>query len=469
MEKAIIGTLGELDPHSSYISAKDFKEMNEPLQGEFEGIGIEFAIVDDTLTVQATIAGGPSEKVGLMAGDRIIEVNGEVVASVNLTNKDVYGHLRGEKGSVARLTVIRPGVKGKLEFSIVRDKIPIRSVALAYEPRPGYLYLRLSRFAAKSHAEIVEEMVNMEGKMKGMILDLRGNTGGYLPTAIAIADEFLSKGDLILYTEGRSVPRMDEYATGRGFFQKGPLVIMVDENSASASEIVAGAIQDQDRGIIVGRRTFGKGLVQQSLPLEDGSELRLTIARYHTPSGRVIQSPYQAGRADRYYENFMERFRRGESFEKDSIQLPDSLKFNTLKRGRLVYGGGGIMPDLFIPKDTAYYTEYYAELLRKGVVPEFMNRVTDRNRVLWKSLYPDFDTFLDKYTVEKEMITDLADYGRSNGIEPDEEELARSAADLGRYMKALAAGSLFSSEYFYRVMNEGDRDFEKALEVLLSL
>ena len=466
VEKAIVATIGELDPHSSYISAEDVRAMNEPLQGEFEGIGIEFAIIRDTLTVQATVAGGPSERVGLLAGDKIVRVDTSDIAGIGLTNEGVYGYLRGKKGTKVSLTVLRRGAADPLDFTVVRDKIPINSLDAAYKVDDDVLYLKLSRFAAKSRDEIAEAILSFDGIPGGVILDLRSNSGGYLPTAIDIANEFLEAGDLIVYTEGRKIPRMQESARGNGLYRRGPLVVMIDENSASASEIVAGAVQDQDRGIIVGRRSFGKGLVQQALPLEDGSELRLTIARYHTPSGRVIQSPYEAGHADQYYKDFYERYLRGESFSRDSIQFPDSLKFKTLRLGRTVYGGGGIMPDVFVPQDTASYTDYYAALLRQGLVIEYMNGLCDRNRSTWTSKYRTFDKFDRGFKVDDEMLDGLVALASERGVELNEEELERSREDLCLYMKALAASSIVSHDCFYRVMNSRSPEFQAALEAL---
>ena len=465
-EKAIISMIGELDPHSSYISARDVKAMNEPLQGEFEGIGIEFAIIRDTLTVQATVAGGPSERVGLLAGDKIIRVDTSDVTDIGLTNEDVYGYLRGKKGTKVSLEVMRRGVDGLLDFTVVRDKIPINSLDAAYKVDNDVLYLKLSRFAAKSRDEIVEAIRSFDGVIRGVILDLRSNSGGYLPTAIDIANEFLEAGDLIVYTEGRALPRMQESARGNGLYRHGPLVVMIDENSASASEIVAGAVQDQDRGVIVGRRSFGKGLVQQAIPLEDGSELRLTIARYHTPSGRVIQSHYEAGHTDQYYKDFYERYLRGESFSKDSIQFPDSLKFKTLRLGRTVYGGGGIMPDVFVPQDTTSYSDYYAALLRQGLVIEYMNGLCDRNRSAWTSKYRTFEKFDRGFEVTDDMVEGLVALATERGIGLKEEELERSKEDLCLYMKALAASSIVSRECFYRVMNSRSPEFQAALEAL---
>ena len=433
VEEALVTTMGELDPHSSYISAEDAKAMNEPLQGEFEGIGIEFAIIEDTLTVQATVAGGPSEKVGLLAGDKIIRVDTSFIAGTGLTIEAVHGYLRGKKGTKVELDVLRKGVTDTLDFSIVRDKIPLNSLDAAYEVEDGVLYMKLSRFALASAEEIHDAM---------------------------------KKDDLIVYTEGRRIPRMEEYARGNGLYRHGPLVVMIDENSASASEIVSGAVQDHDRGIIVGRRSFGKGLVQQAIPMEDGSEIRLTIARYHTPSGRVIQSPYENGKADEYYKDFYDRYLRGESFSRDSIHFPDSLKFKTLRLGRTVYGGGGIMPDVFVPQDTTAYSAYYAALLRQGLVIEYMNGLCDRHRAEWKAEYRDFDRFNERFEITDGMIDSLVALAGERGIAPDPDGLARSKEDLSVYMKALAASSLFSRDCFYRVMNAHSPEFQAALEAL---
>ena len=444
--EALEATMGELDPHSSYISAEDAKAMNEPLQGEFEGIGIEFAIIEDTLTVQATVAGGPSEKVGLLAGDKIIRVDTSFIAGTGLTIEAVHGYLRGKKGTKVELDVLRKGVTDTLDFSIVRDKIPLNSLDAAYEVEDGILYLKLSRFALASAEEIHDAMKSFDGEIKGVILDLRGNSGGFLPTAIDVANEFLDKDDLIVYTEGRRIPRMEEYARGNGLYRHGPLVVMIDENSASASEIVSGAVQDHDRGIIVGRRSFGKGLVQQAIPMEE--------------------SPYENGKADEYYKDFYDRYLRGESFSRDSIHFPDSLKFKTLRLGRTVYGGGGIMPDVFVPQDTTAYSAYYAALLRQGLVIEYMNGLCDRNRNSWTSKYRTFGKFDSGFEVTDVMLDGLVALASERGIELNEEELERSREDLCLYMKALAASSIVSRECFYRVMNSRSPEFQAALEAL---
>ncbi len=466
VETAILAMIEELDPHSSYISAEDIAAMNEPLQGEFEGIGIEFAIIKDTLTVQATVAGGPSEKVGLLAGDKIVQIDTLWVAGNGLTNDGVFKSLRGEKGSKVALKVLRRGVGDTLYFNIVRDKIPLNSLEAAYMVEGKYLYLKLSRFALHSADEIKEAIAAAETEPEGIILDLRSNSGGYLPTAIDIADQFLAAGDLIVYTEGRAISRMDEYATGRGLFTTGDVVVMIDENSASASEIVAGAIQDQDRGVIVGRRSFGKGLVQQALPLEDGSEIRLTIARYHTPSGRVIQSPYEKGHSDQYYIDFYERYTRGESFSKDSIHFPDSLKFSTLKKGRTVYGGGGIMPDVFVARDTTAFSDYYSELLRQGLVIEYVNSACDIHRSEWLRKYPTFEKFDKSFNALDTMLDELVSLATARGIERIDADLERSRDDLQNYMKALTASSLYTRDCFYRVMNPRAPEYQAAIEAL---
>ncbi len=466
VDAALVATLKQLDPHSSYISKEDVAAMNEPLEAEFEGIGVEFAIIDDTLTVQAPVAGGPSEKVGVRAGDKIVTVDGENIAGVQLTNEKVYKFLRGKKGTKVQLGISRRGETEILDFTVVRDKIPLHSVDAVYEPTKGTLYIKLGRFAATSHDEIMKAFEKHQN-VEGVILDLRGNSGGYLHIAIAIVNEFLSNDQLIVYTEGRAIRGAKEFADGKGIFQKGALVVLVDENSASASEIVSGAIQDQDRGVVVGRRTFGKGLVQQMLPLGDGSQLRLTVAEYHTPSGRVIQAPYEEGKREKYYEQFNERFLHGESFSRDSIQFPDSLKFRTLMTNRVVYGGGGIMPDIFVPQDTSFYTPYYGLLLRNGVVQEYTNKVVDMNRDKWMIMYRSADQFIKAFEVDDALFDGLVAAAKEFGIEPIEEEIKISRATLENYIKALITSSLYERGDFYRVLHQGgDNEMERALDVI---
>ncbi len=467
-DSAIRNVLMQLDPHSSYITAKDVKAMNEPLEGNFEGVGIEFAIIRDTLTVASTIAGGPSERVGVRSGDKIVSIDGENIASKGLTNDKVFKYLRGPKDSKVTLNIIRRGVKEELGFEVVRDRIPINSVDAAYEVQPGVLYLKLSRFASNSAQEIINSILEITpGIIKGFILDLRGNSGGFLGTALEVSNFFLDAGQTIVYTEGMRIPQMTERAKGTGFYRKGALVVLIDENSASASEIVAGAVQDWDRGVIIGRRSFGKGLVQQMLPLNDGSQLRLTVARYHTPSGRVIQSPYEAGSSDKYYKAFLERYNRGESFSRDSIHFPDSLKYKTLIKGRTVYGGGGIMPDIFIPSDTSGYSDYYANLVRRGVITEFMNDFTDRNRSDLKTRYSEYSVFEREFKVGEEILNSLRVFGQERGVPFDPEGFNRSRDEIVIYIRALTARSLFGTTGFFRVVNSSnDPVFSRALEVI---
>lgn len=445
--------ISELDPHSAYIPAEEVQKANEQIVGEFNGIGIEFAVIRDTLTVQAPVSGGPSERVGIRTGDKIVAVDGENIAGVSITTDDVYKYLRGPKGTRVDLTIKRSGEKSPLSFTVTRDKIPLNSIDAAYEIEPDLFYIKLGRFAISSNEEIVDAFKKYGKKPKAVILDLRGNSGGALGSAIKLANQFLEKDQLILYTDGRATPVMREFADGKGIYRDGKVIVLIDENSASASEIVSGAIQDWDRGLIIGRRSFGKGLVQQVLPLYGGAELRLTIARYHTPSGRVIQSPYKEGDAEGYYRDYYKRFSNGESFNVDNINLPDSLKYTTLKEGRTVYGGGGIMPDIFVPADTSYYSNFYAQLLRKGVVLDFMNSTGDRVRSEMIRDYKDFDAFNLGYSISDELFSELIEFGKERGVEPVESEVATSRPELEIYMKALLARILFESDSYYKVIN----------------
>ena len=468
IEKAIISALGQLDPHSSYISASDVKSMNEPLEGNFEGVGIEFSIIRDTLTVVNPISGGPCERVGVRAGDKVVAVNGEKIASVGVTNEKVFKYLRGEKGTKVILNIVRKGTGGEIVFEVVRDKIPITSVDATYEVEPGILYIKLSRFAANSNLEIEKAIADLKIKeIKGVILDLRGNSGGYLGTAMEIANMFLEAGQTIVYTEGRKMPKMEEHSNGNGFFKKGPLAVLIDEGSASASEIVAGAIQDWDRGYILGRRSFGKGLVQQMLPLPDGSQLRLTIARYHTPSGRVIQSPYQPGDAEKYYKAIYERYSKGEYFSRDSIHFPDSLKYKTMIKGRTVYGGGGIMPDFFIPADTTRYTNYYGNLLRRGILLDYMNDLSDSQRLQWQKKYTSFEKFEKEFVIDTKTTDALIKFAEGRGVPYNQTEFEISKGEIFLFMKALAARRVFGPNAYFMVVNRGDDPtFQKALKII---
>lgn len=465
-DKALVAIMKELDPHSSYISAKDMKAMNEPLQGNFDGIGVEFALINDTLTINSTIPGGPSEKVGIRAGDKIIKVDDEVISGTGLTIERVHGYLRGVKGTKVKVSVQRRGVPELLDFVITRDKIPLNSIDSYYALDDDILYFRLTRFAATSFRELIMALSELKVYPKGVILDFRGNPGGYLSAAIQIANMFLDQGQLIVYTEGSKVRRSDEYATGDGLLKNVPVAILIDENSASASEIVAGAIQDWDRGTIIGRRSFGKGLVQQQIPLQDGSALRLTVSRYHTPSGRVIQSPYEQGKKDEYYKQLIERYNRGENFNRDSIQLPDSLKFKTLKEERTVYGGGGIMPDIFIPQDTSYYTPFYGEILRKGLLTDYMNEYSDKHRDEILAKYSTPEKFVAKYDVPDSEITAFLEYCAGKGVEPKEGDMEISGNEIRKYFKGLIIRSVYSFNDFIKFINLEDKEILKAVEVL---
>lgn len=465
--KALAAMVTELDPHSSYITKEDIKAMDEPLVGNFDGIGVEFALINDTLTINATIPGGPAEKVGVRAGDKIVSVDDETIAGTSLTIERVHKYLRGPKGTKVKVRVVRKGEPQVLEFVITRDKIPLNSIDSYYEIKDGIVYIRLTRFAATSYDELLKALQSVAVEPKGIVLDLRGNSGGYLVTAIQIANEFLQKGDLIVYTEGRAMPRMEEYADGKGILQNIPVAILIDESSASASEIVSGAIQDQDRGVIIGRRSFGKGLVQRQVPLPDGSALRLTVARYHTPSGRVIQSPYEQGKKDEYYMQVVERYARGENFNRDRIHLADSSAvFRTLKQGRAVYGGGGIMPDIFIPQDTTFYTPFYGEIIRKGLLTDYMNQYSDTHRASLLKKYPKVDQFVKKYNVSDDDIAAFLAYCAQKGVTPAEGDMQISGGQIRKYFKALIIRSIYDFNSFIQFINQDDKDILKAVEVL---
>ena len=465
--KALAAMVTQLDPHSSYITKEDIKAMDEPLVGNFDGIGVEFALINDTLTINATIPGGPAEKVGIRAGDKIVSVDDETIAGTSLTIERVHKYLRGPKGTKVKVGIVRRDIPQILEFVITRDKIPLNSIDSYYEVKDGIVYIRLTRFANDSHNELLYSLKNLDIQPKGIILDLRGNSGGYLLTAIEIANEFLERDQLIVYTEGRAMDKMSEYANGEGTLKNVPIAVLIDESSASASEIVAGAIQDWDRGIIIGRRSFGKGLVQRQLPLPDGSALRLTVARYHTPSGRVIQSPYEEGKKDEYYQQLAERYARGENFSRDSIHLADSSAvFKTLKQGRAVYGGGGIMPDIFIPQDTTFYTPFYGEILRKGLLTDYMNEYSDIHRASLLKKYPKVDQFIDKYNVSDDDIAAFLAYCAQKGVTPAEGDMQISGGQIWMYFKALIIRSLYDFNSFIQFINQDDKDILKAVEVL---
>jgi carboxyl-terminal processing protease len=466
VDEAIIYQLGKLDPHSTYISAEDVKKMNEPLQGNFEGIGISFNLLNDTLFVISPITGGPSEKVGLLAGDRIIKVDGKNIAGTGITNEDVFAMLRGNKGTVVTVSVLRRNMNALLDFTIVRDKIPINSIDAAFVVDEGIGYIKLSRFAMTSMDEFKQAAFKLKEKgVNDLILDLTGNAGGYLDVAVSLSDQFIDEEKTIVYTEGTHSERRDYLAQDKGLFEQGKVVVLIDEGSASASEIVSGAIQDWDRGIIIGRRSFGKGLVQRQLDLPDGSIIRLTTAKYYTPSGRLIQKPYNNG-LENYEKEILTRFEHGEFQFSDSISFPDSVKYKTLINRRIVYGGGGIMPDIFIPIDTTEYTDYYRDLIRKGILNRFVLEYTDINRRQLQSTYKAFNKFKTNFLVDQELLGKMKAYAEKEGLKANEQELATSLNRISVILKAYIARDLYSTSEFYEVISKEDKNFEMAIEVL---
>lgn len=466
-EVALRAMLKELDPHSSYLNEEEVRAMNEPLQGNFDGIGIAFNMLTDTLYVMEVVAGGPSQKVGIQSGDKILYVNDTLIAGVKMNNQEVIKKLRGPKGTTVNVKVQRRGVDNLLEFKIVRDKIPIYSIDATYMVNNEIGYIRLSRFGVTSVEEFLKAEDELKAKgMKKLILDLTGNGGGILQTASDIADEFLGNEKLIVYTEGKNQPRFTMNATSRGKFENGDLIILVNEGSASASEIVAGAIQDWDRGIIVGRRTFGKGLVQRQLPLPDGTMIRLTVAKYYTPTGRSIQKPYEEGHIDEYNNDFLNRYEHGEMFDADSIQFPDSLKYTTLTTKRTVYGGGGIMPDYFVPVDTTSGSRLHVEMNAKGIFNRLAIAEVDNNRNALLKSFPDVDAFKAGYQITPAMVEKIKLMAAEEKIKWDETEYQRSEKLMLLQLKALIAHNLYDTSAFYKIMNDDNDIFRAGLEIL---
>ncbi len=466
VEDAIVSILKDLDPHSVYITKEEVKEMNEPLVGNFEGIGIQFNILFDTILVIAPISGGPSEKVGLRPGDRIVKINDENVAGVKMTTTGVRDRLLGKKGTSVKVSVLRKGKNELMDFTIIRDKIPIFSMDAAYMVDDQIGYVRFNRFSATTMNEFHEAItrLNKEG-MKDVILDLRGNGGGMLDAAIHMADEFLDKDKLIVYIQGTHIPRQDFSSSSRGSLKKERMVILIDEGSASASEIVTGAIQDWDRGLVVGRRSFGKGLVQKPFYLPDESMIRLTIARYYTPSGRLIQKSYKNG-VDNYMQDLIERYKHGELVSADSIHFPDSLKFYTRMNHRPVYGGGGIMPDIFVPVDTSANYSYSNSLVRSGVLTSFVLNYLDEHRDQLKEKYKTFNDYKSGFQVDDTILDALNKMASDEGVKSEDEEVENSAKHLRLIVKALIARDTWDISEYYEIINEKDDSFAKAVEVL---
>jgi len=466
VERTIVKMLHELDPHSSYLSKEELEELNEQLEGEFEGIGISFNVLEDTIYIIRAISGGPSERVGIVAGDRILKVNGETVAGIGISTRGVQKLLKGEKGSMVDVSIKRRGTRDLLEFTITRDKIPVNSLDAAYMVSDKIAYLKLARFSHTTIDEFERAMKRLkEEGMEDLILDLSGNVGGWLPVAVELADHLLSGNKEIVRTEGSKVPPRKYYARRTGLFEKGNLVIMIDGNSASASEIVSGAVQDWDRGVIVGRRSFGKGLVQQPFVLNDGSMIRLTVARYYTPTGRLIQKSYENG-YEEYALDLINRYNRGELTSTDSIVFPESQQYKTLILNRTVYGGGGIMPDYFVPLDTSAYTDYYRQLISKGIFNRFVLQYVDENRNKLLNDYEDFEDFNRSYELSGSAVDKLISFATGEELEFSQADWDKSQRQIALLLKSYMARDLWGMEYFFEVYNSSDDVFLEAVKIL---
>lgn len=490
VEDAIKGMMKDLDPHSEYYTADEYEKMNEPLQGNFEGIGVQFNIIRDTIAVLSPISGGPSEKLGIRSGDKIVKIEGKNVAGNGITNNDVIKKLRGDKGTTVNVSIFRRGAKDLLEYSIVRDKIPIFSVDASYMLTPDIGYIKVNRFAETTMDEFRSGLKKLkDNNMKHLVLDLRGNSGGYLKTAIELSDEFLKDREMIVYTEGVSSPKRDYIATTRGSFEQGKLVVLIDEGSASASEIVSGAVQDWDRGLLIGRRSFGKGLVQGPFRLRDNSWLKITTARYYTPTGRCIQRSYESG-IDEYRKEDERRVENGELFHQDSIKISDSLKYYT-PNNRVVYGGGGIMPDIFIPLDTSENSKFLTQLYAQGILNDFVNEFTDSKREEFAFLYPNFETFNKKFEVNQKLFDEFLAYADKNlkgdtaaskeepikklvtkpadeiaQKEQREKDIKTSGAHIKNRIKAYIARTYWQTEAYFEVVNKVSPEVQKAIQVI---
>lgn len=467
VENAVRGILENLDPHSSYSTKEETTSSQETMQGSFSGIGIQFNMQKDTLYVVQTIAGGPSEKVGILPGDRFIAVDDSIIAGRKLKNTDIMKRLRGPKGTKVNIKVKRGSNAELLEFRITRDDIPLNSIDAVYMADGKTGYIRLSRFAATSYKEFKDAITKLKKQgMQQLILDLTDNGGGYMQIAAQIANEMLNRGNLIVYTQGRKSPRQNLNADGSGTSRTQKVVVMINQFSASASEILSGAVQDWDRGVVVGRRSFGKGLVQREFLLPDSSSFRLTIARYYTPSGRNIQKPYIKGDREDYDKDIIDRYNHGELQSADSIHFADSLKHTTLRLHRTVYGGGGIMPDVFVPLDTTQYTDYHRRLVAKGIIPQFALRYVDKNRADLKAQYPDAQKFIKEFTVSDEMLNNLVDAGKAEKVDFDKSQFAKSKEMLRTFVKAAIANDLFSTGAYFQIVNEQNDIYKEALSII---
>lgn len=467
VENAVRGILENLDPHSSYSTKEETTSSQETMQGSFSGIGIQFNMQKDTLYVVQTIAGGPSEKVGILPGDRFIAVDDSIIAGRKLKNTNIMKRLRGPKGTKVNIKVKRGSNAELLEFRITRDDIPLNSIDAVYMADGKTGYIRLSRFAATSYKEFKDAITKLKKQgMQQLILDLTDNGGGYMQIAAQIANEMLNRGNLIVYTQGRKSPRQNLNADGSGTFRTQKVVVMINQFSASASEILSGAVQDWDRGVVVGRRSFGKGLVQREFLLPDSSSFRLTIARYYTPSGRNIQKPYIKGDREDYDKDIIDRYNHGELQSADSIHFADSLKHTTLRLHRTVYGGGGIMPDVFVPLDTTQYTDYHRRLVAKGIIPQFALRYVDKNRADLKAQYPDAQKFIKEFTVTDEMLNNLVDAGKAEKVDFNKSQFAKSKEMLRTFVKAAIANDLFSTGAYFQIVNEQNDIYKEALSII---
>lgn len=477
-EDAIRGMLEKLDPHSAYSTPKEVRELNEPLQGNFEGVGVQFNMLEDTLLVVQTINDGPSEKVGIIAGDRFVTVNDTAIAGVKMSKEDIMRRLRGPKGTKVKIGVKRQGIRDMIYFTVTRDKIPLNTVDAYYMIDEGIGYICISSFGATTHEEFVKAIREMKDKgMKDLIIDLQNNGGGYLQAAADLLNELLEDNDLLVYMEGRAIPRQEFRAKGNGIFRDGKVVVIVNEYSASASEIVSGAIQDQDRGLVVGRRTYGKGLVQRPVEFKDGSMIRVTMAHYYTPSGRCIQKPYVKGKKNDYDRDIEERYKHGEFTCADSIHFADSLKYTTLKKHRTVYGGGGVMPDYFVPLDTTKYTKFHREMSAKSIILNANLRYAEKHRKELLSRYgkeaepkknngtKGFAAFNREFEIPQSLLDEIYAEARKQGVEPkDDEELQQTSEALKLQLKALVARDIWTMTEYFRIVNMNNDMVRCALE-----
>ena len=466
MEDALKAMIKELDPHSVYIPLEELREMNEPLVGKFDGIGIQFNIHEDTIMVTQTIVGGPSEKLGLRAGDRIVKIDTQNVAGIKITNNDVLKKLRGDKGTKVTVGIFRRGVDNIIDYTITRDQIPLFSVDASYMVTPEIGYVKISRFADATVEEFKKALADLKAKgMTSLILDLQSNGGGYLKRAVELSDECLSESKKIVFTRGRTNPDEDFMSSSKGGWEKGNVAVLIDEGSASASEIVSGAIQDWDRGLIIGRRSFGKGLVQKPFQLPDGSLIRLTVAHYYTPSGRNIQKPYSLGDDEDYVMDFSNRIKQGELFNEDSIHFADTTKYFTNAK-RVVRGGGGIMPDLFVPLDTSNSSNFYTDLLRKSVFNDFSLTYVDNNRNELKTNFPNISVFREKFSVEGKVFNDFLAFADKQGVKKDSAGFSISEKLIKIQLKALLARNLWDTNAYFEVINDLNGALNKAIEAV---